>query len=68
MDVHITALMKSKGIVVHRDDFEEARKKADESFVKISAGMDEERAEKFRRYWPMREGKFVLSVESCVYI
>jgi hypothetical protein len=50
-----------------RDDFEEAGKKADESFVKIS-GIDEERAEKFRRYWPMREGKFVLSVESCVYI
>ena len=72
LDVHIRALMKTKGIVLHRDgcidqeDFEEARKKADESFVAISAAMDEERAEKFRRHWPMREDKFVLSMESCI--
>jgi hypothetical protein len=72
LDVHITALMKTKGIVLHRDGcvdkaiFEDARKKADESFLKISTGMDAERAEKFRRHWPMREGKFVLSMESCV--
>jgi hypothetical protein len=72
LDVHIRALMKTKSIVLHRDgcvdeeDFEDARKKADESFVSISAAMDEERAEKFRRHWPMREGKFVLSMESCI--
>ena len=72
LDVHIRALMKTKGIVLHRDgsveegEFEEARKKADESFVAISAAMDAERAEKFRRHWPLREGKFVLSIESCV--
>jgi Phosphotransferase enzyme family len=73
LDVHIRALMMTKGIVLHRDgsvdseDFEEARKKADESFVAISTAMDEERAEKFRRHWPMRAGKFVLSMESCMY-
>jgi hypothetical protein len=72
LDVHILASMKAKGFVVHRDgcvdeqDFEEARKKADESFVAISAGMEEEGAEKFRQHWPFREGKFVLSMESCV--
>lgn len=72
LDVHIRALMRIKGILLHRDgsvdeeDFEEARKKADESFVAISTAMDEERAEKFRRHWPMREGKFVLSMESCM--
>ena len=71
LDVHIRALMKTKGILLHRDgsvdeeDFEEARKKAEESFVAISTAMDEERAEKFRRHWPIREGKFVLSIESC---
>jgi hypothetical protein len=72
LDVHIRALMKTKGIVLHRDgsvdkeEFEEARKIADESFVAISAAMDAERVEKLRRHWPFREGKFVLSLESCV--
>ena len=72
LDVHIRALMKTKGIVLHRDGsvdeevFEEAKKKADESFVAISAALDAERVEKFRRHWPLREGKFVLSIESCV--
>lgn len=61
--------MKTKGILLRRDgcvneeDFEEARKKADESFMAISAAMC---AEKFGRHWPMREGKFVLSMESCM--
>jgi hypothetical protein len=64
--------MKTKGILLRRDgcvneeDFEEARKKADESFMAISAAMHEECAEKFGRHWPMREGKFVLSMESCM--
>ena len=64
--------MKTKGIVLHRygsvdeEVFEEAKKKADESFVAISAALDAERVEKFRRHWPLREGKFVLSIESCV--
>ena len=72
LDAHIRALMKTKGIVVHRDgcvdeeDFEEAQKKADESFMAISAAMDKEHADKFRLHWPMREGKFVLSMESCI--
>jgi hypothetical protein len=75
LDVYIRALMKTKGILMHRDgsvdeeEFEEARKKADESFVAISTGMDAKdakRAETFRRHWPLREGKFVLSIESCV--
>ena len=66
LDVHIRALMKTKGILLHRDgsvnkeEFEEARKKADESFVAIFAAMGAERAEK------LHEGKFVLSMESCV--
>ena len=54
MDVHwhIRALMKMKCIVLHRDGlvdeeaFEEAEKKADESFPQL---LDAERAEKFRR-------------------
>jgi NADH:ubiquinone oxidoreductase subunit B-like Fe-S oxidoreductase len=64
--------MKAKGILVHRDgsvdeeEFEEARKKAYESFVAITTGMDAKGAETFRRHWPLREGKFVLSIESCV--
>ena len=72
LDVHITAMMKAKGFILHKDgsvnteDFEEAREKADKSFLNIYQGMSEQRAEKFKRHWPMREGKFVLSMESCV--
>lgn len=72
LDVQVMALMGSRGIVVDSEgcvdaeDFEEAQEKADQVFVEISTGMDEELAEKFRRHWPMREGKFVHFVESCV--
>ena len=72
LDVHVRAWMKGKGIVVHRDGaveeemFEEAKKKADQCFVEISAAMDVKHVEKFKRHWPFREGKFELSIESCV--
>ena len=72
LDVHVRASMKTKGIFLHRDgsvdeeEFEEAKIKADETFVATSAAMNAERVEKFRRHWPFREGKFDLSIESCV--
>ncbi|KDR84192.1 hypothetical protein GALMADRAFT_205913 [Galerina marginata CBS 339.88] len=76
LDSHATTLLKTYGFTVYKDGsvdeeaFEEARKKADECFVDILTTIARERgkesAERFRHHWPLREGKFVHSMESCV--
>ena len=73
---HVMTLLKMHGITVYKDGsvdeevFEEARKKVDKCFVNIYMTIErkkgKERAERFRRDWPLREGKFVHSMESCM--
>jgi hypothetical protein len=76
LDSHVTTLLERYGITVFKDGsvdeavFEEARKKVDECFVDLYMAIErkrgKEQAERFKRRWPLREGKFVHSMESCV--
>lgn len=54
---------------VDEDVFEDARKQVDECLVDLSKTIElkkgKEHVERFRRHWPLREGRFVHSMESC---
>lgn len=71
LDVQTGNEMKKQGHLVGRDgsisleDFD-AAKKAEELLVSVLKDKDKEQEKRIRRYWTMREGKFVLTMESCV--
>lgn len=74
LELQIMAWMKAEGIVLQRhgcvneEVFEEAQDLADKILRELSAAMPDEVGvdRRLRRHWPFREGKFVLSMESCV--
>jgi hypothetical protein len=70
--------MKKRGHLVGRDgsvsleDFDAAKEKAEELLESFVKGKDKEQEKKMRRYWPMREGKFALTMgasgDMCIMI
>jgi hypothetical protein len=51
---------------VAADDFDQARKHAEEIYENFTKRMSEAGKERFARIWPLREGRFDLTAESCV--
>jgi hypothetical protein len=67
--------MKKAGIILHRDGSvpEEQNEQAKQElelpgiFARITAKCIPEQIEETKLLWPLREGKFDMSAESCVY-
>jgi hypothetical protein len=65
-------LMKNAGIMLHRDgsvpkdQYEQAKQELPGIFARITAKCTPEQIEETKRLWPLREGKFDTSAESCV--
>jgi Phosphotransferase enzyme family len=70
LDVHIRTLLNHEGIIIHQDGsvdsrvFELAQSRVKELFVSFTR--DNVNYPEKMKHWPMREGKFVHSMESCV--
>jgi hypothetical protein len=64
--------MKEAGIILHRDgsvpeeQYEQAKQELPRIFARITAKCTPEQIEETKLMWPLREGKFDMSAESCV--
>jgi hypothetical protein len=65
-------LMKKAGIILHRDgsvpeeQYQQAKQALPGIFARITAKCTPEQIEETKLLWPLREGKFDMSAESCV--
>ncbi|KAF9485545.1 hypothetical protein BDN70DRAFT_591828 [Pholiota conissans] len=72
LEATLTKAMKEAGIAlgedgsVHPDQFGAAVKKNEEVFAAIMASTGEVAQARIKPRWPVREGKFVYTMESCV--
>lgn len=71
LNVQVGELMDNHGLHVSRDgsinleDFESMVKKVGELLEFFLKDMDKEEEMMIRHHWPMREGKFIHTMESC---
>lgn len=72
LEEFVHKLMKDAGIILHRDgsvpenQYEQAKQELPGIFAIITAKCTPEQIEETKRLWPLREGKFDMSAESCV--
>ena len=72
LEEFVHKLMKKAGIILHRDgsvpveQYEQAKQALPGIFAKITAKCNPEQIEETKLLWPLREGKFDMSAESCV--
>ena len=72
LEEFVHRLMKKAGILPHRDgsvpeeQYEQAKQELLGIFARITAKCTPEQIEETKLLWPLREGKFDMSAESCV--
>lgn len=72
LEEFVHKLMKEAGIILHRDgsvpeeQYEQAKQELPRIFARITAKCTPEQIEETKLMWPLREGKFDMSAESCV--